>query len=184
MWPGVYKATKVNSTLSFLLSFYYRSTVNGNTRCSLACLPRYHAATRQDMALSFFIPPYRFTSRTCYRQHCVYSFHKSYARGYYTTPTSILVLSWHMPQPVSLYSLFECCFRNQRVSHTSQMVGECLPTNPWPWPTKPRSSARAKASSAKAKASSAKAKASSGKAIFTEMALPTNPSLALADEGH
>ena len=39
------------------------------------------------MALSSFIPPYRFTSQTCYRQHCVYSFHKSYARGYYyTTP--------------------------------------------------------------------------------------------------
>ena len=85
----VHKATLVNSTLSFLLSFCYRSTtVNGNTRCSLACLPRYHAANRQDVALSFFIPPYRFTSPTCYRPHCVYSFHKSYAQGYYTTPSS------------------------------------------------------------------------------------------------
>ena len=85
----VHKATLVNSTLSFfvivLLSFYYRKC---NTRCSLACLPRYHAANRQDVALSFFIPPYRFTSPTCYRPHCVYSCHKSYAQGYYTTPSS------------------------------------------------------------------------------------------------
>ena len=59
MWPRVDKATLVNSTFSFLLSFCYRSTtVNGNPRCSLACLPRYLAATRQDVALSFFIPPY------------------------------------------------------------------------------------------------------------------------------
>ena len=95
MRARVHKATLANSMLSFLLSFCYRSTtVNGNTRCSLACLPRYHAATRQDMALSFLNTPYGFTSRTCYRQHCVYSFHKSYARGYYTTPL-VCMLTQH-----------------------------------------------------------------------------------------
>ena len=89
----------MNSTLSFLLSFYYRSTtVNGNARCSLACLPRLSCSNQTRYGVTvFFIPPYRFTSQACYRQHCVYSFHKSYARGYYTTPHGFRRISARIP---------------------------------------------------------------------------------------
>ena len=123
----------MNSTLSLLLSFYYRSTTeNGNTRRSLACLPRYHAATRQDMALSLFIPPYRFTSQTCYRQHCVYSFHKSYARGYYTTPNGFgpehSVRPLDPPAPFVRYADF---LRRWSIRYRPSML-DLSPTVQWP----------------------------------------------------